>query len=168
MRRFSFCTSTTSVHSCNCGRSSSDRARVCKTDTTHWGRLCITDARNTHLYTEWANFIETPPTRGAFCYIVGVAACSPRFLCHIQWKGQVRDFRFHEASGDQPFSFITIRRWLLFYFRLPAVRSGAYLRDLLEKDFRSFRENPQGEWTIKLRNIADFDRLLTHVNWNAP
>ena len=125
----------------------------------------LTDAKNAQLYAEWEQFIEAPEARAAFRYLVGLAACSKRFNCHIQWKGEVRDFRFHDTSGEQPHSFITNQRWLLFYFRPPAVRSGAYSRELLAQDFETFEENPAGEWTLKLRSIPDVERLSKHIQW---
>jgi hypothetical protein len=127
----------------------------------------LTDAKNSELYADWLNFIEVPETRAAFCYIVGIAASSKRYSCHIQWKGQVRDFRFHDVSGEQPHAFITNQRWLLFYFRPPAVRSNTYSRDRLAKDFDRFWETPKGEWTVKLRDIADVERLSKHIQWSA-
>jgi hypothetical protein len=108
-------------------------------------------------------FIEVPETHAAFCYIIGIAACSKRYQCDIQWKGKVRDFRFFDASGEQPYSFITNQRWLLFYFRLPAVRSNVNLRDRLGEAFDSFEENSAGGWTVKLSTVADVDRLTHHV-----
>ena len=119
----------------------------------------LTDVKNPELYSEWREFIESPETRAAFCYLVGIAACSKRFLCHIQWKGQVRDFRFHEISGDQPYSFITNQQWLLFYFRPPAVRSASHSVATLGPDFDTLQQNPAGEWALKLKDIADVQRL---------
>jgi len=128
----------------------------------------LTDAKHSELYRDWESYIDVPDARAAFRYIVGVAACSGRYRCHIQWKGDVRDFRFHDVSGEQTHSFITNQRWLLFYFRPPAVRSGEYSRERLSQDFDSFEENPAGEWTVKLTNIADVDRLGKHIRWNTP
>jgi hypothetical protein len=126
----------------------------------------LTDVKNAELYADWERFIEAPDTRAAFRYLVGLAACSTRFNCHIQWKGDVRDFRFHELA-EQPLSFITNQRWLLFYFRPPAVASGQYSREHLARDFDSFDENTRGEWKVKLRSVADVERLSQHIRWNA-
>ncbi len=123
----------------------------------------LTDTKNGELYAEWLDFIGAPETSAAFCYLIGIAACSKRYKCHIQWKGEIRDFRFLDVSGEQPYSFITNQRWLLFYFRPPAVRSNIHSRDRLAQTFESFEENPAGEWTVKLRTIADVDRLRQHV-----
>ena len=68
-----------------------------------------------HLYPEWSRSIESDPVRAAFFHLVGIAASSKRFMCHAQWKGEIRDFRFIDiASGEQPHSFITNQQWLLF------------------------------------------------------
>lgn len=118
------------------------------------------------LYPEWSCAIESDEARAAFHYLIGVAASSRRYICHAQWKGEVRDFRFIEqSSGEQPHSFITNRRWLLFYFRPPAVRSAQYCRDTIVQTFETFRENPAGEWTLKLSGVADVQRLCKIVDF---
>jgi hypothetical protein len=127
----------------------------------------LADARNTELYSEWFSFIEAPEVRAAFCYLVGLAASSRRYRCHIQWKGAVRDFRFHDASGEQSFSFISNQQWLLFYFRPSAIRSKTYSRTRLADDFDSLQENTAGEWTLKLKSIADVRRLSEHIDWSG-
>jgi hypothetical protein len=87
-------------------------------------------------------------------------------MCHAQWKGDVRDFRFVEiASNEQPHSFITNQRWLLFYFRPPAIRSGRFDRSTLAAHFEGFGENPAGEWTIKLSTPADVQKLARVVDF---
>ena len=45
-------------------------------------------------------------------------------------RGRSRDFRFIDTNGEQPFSFITNKSSLLFYFRPPSVRSGAYAHSM--------------------------------------
>ena len=119
--------------------------------------------KNAPLYAEWLDYIEDPAVKLAFLHLLGLAATSTRYSCHIQWKGDVRDFRFHDAGGEQPHSFITNQKWLLFYFRPPALRSGTYSRDAIAADFDSFEENSAGEWHVKLRSIADVERLMQHV-----
>ncbi len=122
--------------------------------------------KNPELYGEWLGYIEDSDVKQAFLYFLGVAACATKFTCHAQWKGDVRDFRFHEPSGEQPHAFITNQQWLLFYFRPPAVRSRAYSREGLEADFDSFTETPAGEWHVRIRSIADIHRLSRHVRWS--
>ena len=118
------------------------------------------------LYPEWSRTIESDAARAAFHYLVGIAASSRRFMCHAQWKGEIRDFRFIEiASGEQSHSFITNQQWLLFYFRPPALRSGVYSRDEVERAFESFRENTAGEWTIKLASVSDVQALSKIIDW---
>lgn len=118
------------------------------------------------LYPEWSTAIASDCARAAFHYLVGIAASSTRFVCHAEWKGEVRDFRFVEiSSGGQPYSFITNRDWLLFYFRLPARRSGRHSRDSIARLFDSFHENTAGEWTIRLESVADIERLSTIIIW---
>jgi len=127
----------------------------------------LADAKNQGLYSEWIDYIEDPGTKQAFRYIVGVAAASKEFVCHPQMKGvngPIKDFRFIDARGEQPFAFITNKRWLLFYFRPPAIRTKRYSRDSLINDFPSFVENPAGEWTVKLTCINDVVLLCKHID----
>ena len=125
----------------------------------------LTDSKNAALYTEWHKSITDPQVQAAFHYIVGAAARLEEYQCHIQWKGKVRDFRFHDTGGEQPFSFITNNRWLLFYLRPPAIRSGTFSRNELENLFDSVAENSAGEWTVRLRSIPDVERLIRFLGW---
>ncbi len=94
-----------------------------------------------------------------------MSACLGKYNCEIRWKGEVRDFRFFDTGGEQPFSFITNQQWLLFYFRLPAVRSNRYSKERVSELFDSFVENSAGEWTVKIRSIADVERIANYLGW---
>jgi hypothetical protein len=120
----------------------------------------LAQAQNAELYAEWLAHIEAPETREAYCYLVGRAAVLRSLKCHPQHKGVVRDVRFMDERNEQPFSFIPNKTWLLFYFRAPAVRSGKYSFQALSGAFDSAAENDSGEWTVKLRCIADIQRLF--------
>ena len=125
----------------------------------------LVNIENAELYPEWHDFIQDEDTRKAFRYIIGLAACVRSTSCQIYWKGEVRAVRLNDKSGARPYSFITNQRWLLFYFRNPAIRSGAHDRGALEKLFETFNETPKGEWTVKLRGIADVERLADYLGW---
>lgn len=113
-------------------------------------------------YPEWLDRIESSGTKEAFRYLIGAAACLRNLWCHAQLKGgegPVHDFRFIEGDS-QPFSFITNRRMgLLFYFRLPAVRSGRYNFEALRNEFGSVEQNPRGEWTVRINTVDEARRL---------
>ena len=110
---------------------------------------------------EWEAYIEDQQARGAFRLLVDLAALSPRLA--LSFKGvRKRTCCLHDRSERQPYSFIVNKSWLLFYFRLPEVRSG---RDRLKRDFDSFNVNSKGEWTVKLRTEDDVRHLLRHVDW---
>lgn len=125
----------------------------------------LTDVRNPTLYAQWLDYIDDQPTKAAFRYIIGVAACSETLQCHIQWKGEIRDFRLHDDNGEQVYSFITNRHWLLFYFRAPALRLGRCSRTSLQTDFDTFEENSAGEWTVKIASITDVSKLMKYVEF---
>ncbi len=126
----------------------------------------ITRAPNSILYTQWAAYIRAPHALDAYRFLVGIAAASTQFDCSCQWKGQVREFTF-SRDGETPYAFITNQRWLLFYFRAPAVKKGGLeLKGRLARDFCSFHDDPNrgNEWTVKLRSICDVTRLLTYID----
>lgn len=98
------------------------------------------DSTRTDILVQHAERIASPAAREAFAYLVGSTVLSPRWMCHAQMKGEVHDFRFHDDAGSQPFSLIINRDSLLFYFRLPAVRSGQYLWTDRQGGFEEVRE----------------------------
>lgn len=119
----------------------------------------LADVRNAHLYRDWADHIASVETKDAFRYFVGLAAEDSRYTCHPHKKGEVRDFRFADEQGRQPFAFIVNRNSLLFYFRKPAIQSKQWTKNLLAEHFDSVEENASGELTIKLVGIADVQKL---------
>lgn len=118
----------------------------------------LADARNSNFYPDWLDYIESEEAKDAFRYLVGLAAGLRNYQCHPGLHGDYRDFRFFDQHA-QPFAFGIAQRWLLFYFRLPAIRSGRYKFQDLETSFPSAKQVNSGEWTVKLRNIDDAHRL---------
>ena len=129
------------------------------------GEGVIVGAENAELYVDWINFIQVPETRDAFRFLVGAAATSEKYACSIQRSGATRDFIF-KRNGQMPYAFITNHRWLLFYFRAPALNAGTLSKHRLARDFIDFKDNPnqKTEWTVRLRSIEDVKRLLTHID----
>jgi hypothetical protein len=120
---------------------------------------------NNELFAEWSDSITDERARAAFWYLIGVSACLEDYRCQIQWKGEVRDFRFYAENDEQPFSFITNQEWLLFYFRKPAIRSGRFSVQKLKDLFDSFNENSAGEWTVKIAGVSDAHLLARTLGW---
>ena len=123
----------------------------------------LANSINPQLYPEWLAHVEPPAVKDAFIYLVGSAATLGELSCHAQFKGVIRDFRFINAKDEQPFSFIVNRKWLLFCFRAPSVRSGKYSRATLLKLFPECRENQRNEWTVRLRSTEDVRSLLRYL-----
>ncbi|MCC5809135.1 MAG: hypothetical protein JJU06_02080 [Ectothiorhodospiraceae bacterium] len=120
----------------------------------------LSEAKNAELVGEWLRHIEAEDVADAFAYLIGQAAAVSGYECYAERKGDVRDFRFYRAGGnEQPFAFIVNKKWLLFYFRAPAVRTGNYAFGKLQEAFDSVAENTAGEWTVKVRSICDARRL---------
>ncbi len=123
----------------------------------------IADAKHAELYCEWLDYIENHETKDACRFFVGLAASLKYLECYPVQKGTVKDFRFFDTKGEQPFAFIPNKQWLLFYFRLPAIRSGHYVLEIVRSKFDPVNVNTKGEWTLKLTNIADVQRLWALV-----
>jgi hypothetical protein len=121
----------------------------------------LSDARNSSLYPDWLDYIQSKEAKDAFRFIVGLAAGLRNYTCHPGLHGVYRDFRFCDEAGEQPFAFGIAQKWLLFYFRLPAIRSGRYKFEQLKSGFPSANQVNSGEWTVKLNDISDVHRLWT-------
>lgn len=121
----------------------------------------LADSVNSDLYPIWLAHVSEPETRDAFVYLVGFAATLKSLTCHAQFKGAVRDFRFYASDKQQPFSFIINKKWLLFYFRQPSVRSGKYSLASLRQQFPSLKVNPRGEWTVRIASLQEARRLTS-------
>lgn len=118
-------------------------------------------------YADWLERIEPSEVRSAFVHLVGFAACSRTLTCHPQLKGEsgpIRDFRFHDENGEQPFSVIINKQSsLFFYFRPPATRSHKYSLEEVQRLFPGAK-NPQVEqWTVPLTTVSDVERLWEYL-----
>ncbi|MBW8458746.1 MAG: hypothetical protein K0M58_09935 [Thiobacillus sp.] len=122
----------------------------------------LADARNSSFYPDWFDYIESEEAKDAFRYLVGLAAGLRNYTCYPGLHGAYRDFRFFDQHEEHPFAFGIAQKWLLFYFRLPAIRSGRYKLQNLEASFPSAKQVNSGEWTVKLRDIDDV-RLLWNI-----
>jgi hypothetical protein len=123
----------------------------------------LAEAKNSDLLPAWHEYIGSEQVRDAFCYLVGLAAVARDFSCYATRKGDVRDFRFYSSGREMPYAFIPAKDWLLFYFRLPAVRSAQFDATTLQTLFSDASCNPTGEWTVRLRTIGDVQRLWRHI-----
>lgn len=118
-------------------------------------------------YSDWLERIESAEIRSAFVHLVGFAACSRTLTCHPQLKGKsgpIRDFRFHDEYGEQPFSFIINRKKpLLFYFRHPATRSQEYSFEEVQSLFPDAKKPQAEEWTVPIATVVDAERLWEYL-----
>lgn len=117
------------------------------------------------LLTEWSSHAEDDSTRAALWYLAGISSGLTSLSFEVVRKGVIRDCRYLDQTGAQPFSFTTNKKWLLFYFRPPAIRSGRYSSARLADTFESFSENPSGEWTVRIRDVAEAEELARYLGW---
>ena len=120
----------------------------------------LAETINANLYADWLAQVQTSSAKDAFVLLVGTAATLKELTCHVQHKGVIRDFRFIDKNDEQPFSFIINRKWLLFYFRGPATRSGRYTFEELRRVLPMAKINARKEWTVRLANVEETRALL--------
>jgi len=114
----------------------------------------LSEAKNAEVLPQHLEYVNTQDARDALMFLVGAAATDSRFQCHGTTKGVVRDFRYYDASGKQPYAFIVNRESLLFYFRTPAVESGKHDFRELQALFTEVNQNNSGEWTVRIADLA--------------
>lgn len=106
--------------------------------------------------------ITVPAVREAYLYLTHHAAALTNYECRPQDKGEVRDFRYYQGD-EQPFAFIVNQKSLLWYFRPPGLKHPAANLDTLRKAFADVHENPRGEITVRLTDLAQAKRLVERV-----
>ncbi len=119
--------------------------------------------RQDPLYAEFADYISSKSVCDAFHILIGAGAAHPKLTCGPERKGVVRDFRFFTDELEQPFAFIVNKQSLLFYMRLPAVRTMKWSRAELQSQFSEVTENNVGEWTIRVSNREEAIQLVDEV-----
>ena len=119
--------------------------------------------KNNQLYSEFEDFIKIKEVRDACNILLGAAASIDKFESYPEQKGVISDFRFYTPDGEQPFAFIINKKSLLFYLRPPAIESKKYVFNGLKDQFDEVKENPAGEWTIRIQNRDDAFNIITQV-----
>ena len=121
------------------------------------------------LYREFYEYISDPQTRDAFQFFVGVAATSSNYDCEIGHHGVIRRFSFKNERGEMPYEFSIAKKWLNFYFRNHAVRSGGsqlkqWLQSNFPTDFNGY-PNSGNEWTLRIKSIQDIQLLQSPIDF---
>ena len=92
--------------------------------------------------------------------MVEIAETVPNYDCQSAWHGDIRDFRYVDrASGEQFYAFIVNRHDLLFYVRRPGLHRVPGGLAALRAHFGAVRENPRGEWTVRIATASEADAL---------
>ena len=117
---------------------------------------------------QFADYIEMPETLEAYRHLLELMKNSG-LTCKYRHKNprNKRACNFYDADGNMPYAFIVNRRWLTFYFRKYALTrtDPKKLEENLREDFGDdFNGNPnQGtEYHVKLRRVADVEKLVKH------
>jgi putative restriction endonuclease len=119
--------------------------------SSHWDEALLLEHRK---------YIQSENARGAFDALVAAARLLPGFDCAPDWHGEIRDFRYLDrGSGEQPFAFIVNRSDLLFYVRKPGLLRVPEGLAGLKRRFGTVRENPSGEWTVRVTNVEEAQGL---------
>ena len=119
------------------------------------------------LFEDFRNYIRPDDVRAAYDRFLS----TPRFLLVPRWSGPTppgkaqhkRSIAFTKQGTPKQgfYAFIVNQSSLLFYIRRPALCDQWTLRRaaLSERFQGGFRENPAGEWTVKVRTVADVEFL---------
>lgn len=120
------------------------------------------------LFEDFRNYIQADGVRAAYDRFLS----TPRFLLVPKWSGPTppgkaphkRSITFTSMQGTRKqgfYAFIVNQGSLLFYIRRPALCDQWTLRRqaLTERFQEGFRENPAGEWTVKVRTVEDVEFL---------
>ncbi len=119
--------------------------------------------KNKGLINEFREHIETEEVREAYDILVNAARIHKDLSCHAQEKGAVRDFRFYCDESTQPFAFIINKNSLLFYMRVPAIRSRKYPLGSIQKKIEHVSENNREEVTLKIFNAHQARAVVTEI-----
>lgn len=106
--------------------------------------------------------IRSQAARVAYIYLIRVAQNLKGYDCYPTIKGVIRNFRYY-TEGEQPFSFIVNVDSLLFYIRKPAIAQFKPALAQLRKVFAEVNEPRPHEITIRIRDLADAQRLMSGV-----
>jgi hypothetical protein len=112
------------------------------------------------LLAEHRNSMYVSGGRDAYDFLTQAAQGLVGYECAPGWQGEVRIFKYTDPSaGERPFAFIVNVSDLLFY-----VRKAGFVRvpgglGGLRSQFPSTKENPAGEWTIRITNAAEAQAL---------
>ena len=121
------------------------------------------------MHAERLKFIASEPVREAYRYLIDYASRLEGYDCYPDWGGSViRSFRYaHNRSQPRShhrYSFITNKKWVLFYFRLPSeVGQPNQLIAELNRMFTDVNRNTDGEITVRIKNIGDARRLMEFI-----
>lgn len=119
--------------------------------------------KNRDLINEFRGYVESNEARTAYDILIDAGRIHNGLSCHPQLKGVVRDFRYYSDEKTQPFAFIVNQQSLLFYLRLPAVRSKKYSVPDLQRIFEYVSENAREEITLKIFNGEQARLVVTEV-----
>lgn len=99
-----------------------------------------------------------------FQLLVDHAQTLPGFWVEPKMHGQIRTLVYNDMGGNkQPFSVIINRNSLLFYLRKPGIAPLVDGADGLQSTFPQSKENPSGEYTVRLISSADATGLLHYL-----
>jgi hypothetical protein len=113
------------------------------------------------LFTAHRNYIKDEEVRRAFDYLS--AAAFRTNLYNVQNSGvvqQKKSFLYDEPlTARRPFAFIVNEHHLLFYIRLPGQERFPGGIEFFKELFTNVKENPRGEWTIRIETMGDAERI---------
>jgi HNH endonuclease len=120
---------------------------------------------NERLFEVHRGFIRADDVLRAFDFLTAAAFATNLYI--VQSVGaarQKKSFDYDDSQTKQrPFAFIVNREHLLFYIRRPGVARFSGGIGFFKNAFSTVRENPNGEWTIRIETLEEAVRLQSMV-----
>jgi len=100
---------------------------------------------------EYRDAVEDDGAKRAFDVFIEWARSSRVLECFPKQQGYLRSFRYFRGSAWE-FAFIPNSKWVLFYFRRPAMKSGHFRASEILRWFPEAKELKGGDVSLRIRD----------------
>ena len=115
-------------------------------------------------YSDYFDYIQDEAVKSAFTWLISKSEDLRDHTLRPKPHGVVnRAVHYYDAQGLSPFAFTVSQHWLLFYIRLPHRTHPTETLDHLATLFPLAKLKPNGEFTFRLKSVADAQRALQYA-----
>lgn len=116
-----------------------------------------------NLISEYRDVVADDGAKRAFDVLLEWARSSKILECFPKPQGYIRSFRYYRGTAWE-FAFIPNAKWVLFYFRKPALKKGKFTRSEILSRFPDAKALKGGDVSLRIR---DPDRAGAVVDYAA-